>query len=419
MKKKILLFLTFLFLFSFVEAKSDFFDIKNHWAREYIEDLNDNELIEGYEDNTFRPNNEILNVEVYSIINKIANFTDEEEINLKDKQTAKWYYKDLKKAQAAGYVDINSDFKIEAISRLEIVKIISKLYELNYKENDFDYFKDCSSLGSDEKKAVTSLVENNIVMGYKSNFRPYGKLTRAEFSKIISKSKKNLNLINSKKNQEEVENQEDFIEYKRDLEDLIDDVKGMDIKRYSQESLSNLNAKIFNAEKILKEDVGISILKKSIEEIKEAIRELKYIEENPKLIFNIRDEEGKAVDANILVNNRDFSNGDRIEPGRYFVVISSKGKKGYQTYVIVDDEEKNIDIVLEDEDKDLFKLVLSEGMHSDRDTFKKHERVTIKFDIPNNKEIEKFTINGSEKTVIGDEFIFLINEDSYAKVIYK
>lgn len=418
MKKKTFLLLTFLFLFSSVEAKVDFVDTKDHWAREYIEDLNENQLIKGYENNTFKPDNEILNVEVYSIINKIADFNQEEEINLKDEKTAKWYYEDLKKAQAAGYVNINSDFKIEAISRLEISKIISKIYNLNSTNNNLDYFNDCDTLSLSEKNAISSLVENKIVMGYKNNFRPYGKLTRAEFSKIISISQQELKL--PEKDIEKDKDSDEEKESKEKLKDLIEEAKNIDKKRYSQESISNLNAKIFNAERVLRENSDYIELNRSIEEIEEAIRRLKYIEENPKLIFNIRDEDNEKIDANILINSREFINGDKIEPGRYFVVISAKGKKDYQTYVIVDDEEKEINIILEDEDNDLFKLTLSEGLYTDNgNTFKKNERVTIKFDIPRGKEIDKFMINNREKKVIGDEFIFLISEDTYAKVIYK
>lgn len=416
MQKKNILLLAFVFLFTNVYAMEDFTDTSTHWAKEYIEDLNNKNLIKGYENNTFRPDNEILNVEVYSIINRIASYNKEEEINLslEDKENESWYYKDLKKAEAAGYVKIDNNFKIEPITRLEMSKIIAKVYDLKDNDTEVNYFKDYNYLNLDEKKAVSALVKNNIIKGYEDNtFRPEGKLTRAEFCKIISLSQKNLTLPNIDK---EVEDIDELNNLKNDLLNLIKKTKYMDLSRYSQESISNLNSAIFKGEKILEENSTITEVKEMIKEIEEASRSLKYISEDQKLVFNIVDNEGNKVDAKILINDEEFINGSKIAPGRYFVRINYENMQEYQTYLIVDNEDKEINIELKKESKEKYKLHLSKGLSSSSDSYNKNERVTVKVNIPDGMEIDEFLVNGKEKHLLSDEYIFFITEDTEIKV---
>ena len=60
--------------------------------------MSDSKLLLGYTDGSFKPNNYILNVETYTIINRIFKFdnytTDKINSNL-DSHKDKWYYNEL------------------------------------------------------------------------------------------------------------------------------------------------------------------------------------------------------------------------------------------------------------------------------------------------------------------------------------
>lgn len=419
MQKKFLIILTFVFLFSSVYARENFIDIDGHWAKEYIEDLNRDELIKGYEDNTFKPNNEILNVEVISIINKIIKFDKQEEIEFENDSQAQWYYEDLKKAKAAGYIEIDKNFEIKPISRVEMCQIISKVYKLDGYDFDVSYFKDCNDLSKEEKQAISALVMNKIVNGYENGlFNPEGKLTRAEFSKIISISIDTFSSENvENKNEEHIV--ENIDELKEKLLELIKKSKDLELERYSQESISNLNSEIFIAEKILGSSTDKKEFLDSINKIEEAVRNLKYISNNPKLTFEVKDSNGQNIDFSILLNDEDYENGKEIKPGRYFVRINSKGMEEYQTYIIVDDKDKIIEIQMEKENSDDFELKLSRGLSSEKSRYRRNERVTVKINIPNGMDLDSFIVNGKNKKLLSDEYIFLITEDTKIEAIFK
>ena len=107
-----------------------FKDISNHWAKDTILEFVEKEYIDGYEDNTFRPNNSITRAEFIKIVNNFFNLTEESDINFSDVKKDEWYYKDLRIAVAAGYIDGYEDNTFRAyenITRQEVAKIISKI----------------------------------------------------------------------------------------------------------------------------------------------------------------------------------------------------------------------------------------------------------------------------------------------------
>ena len=90
----------------FFEAKAtemSFKDVKaNHWAKEYIDSLAANNMMGGYPDGTFKPEQAITRAEVVTVINKAINRTpDKAAIDANSQNEKK--YKDLKKTHWAYY----------------------------------------------------------------------------------------------------------------------------------------------------------------------------------------------------------------------------------------------------------------------------------------------------------------------------
>lgn len=82
-----------------------FSDISGSWAREYINRAAARGLIDGYEDGTFRPNQNIKRDEAMKIINKVLFRTPDKEHFLPDmikwpdnSNTDAWYYTDVQEA---------------------------------------------------------------------------------------------------------------------------------------------------------------------------------------------------------------------------------------------------------------------------------------------------------------------------------
>ena len=169
-----------------------FSDIENHWAKAEIEDFASNGYVGGYDDNTFRPNNDITRAEFVTIINKYFGFTKAEGENFTDVNEDAWYYKDVCIGVREGYINGYQDGTFrpnEPITREEAASIVRTITGL--VENGSSKFTDDNEIGSWAKKAVYALSDNKIMSGYEDNtFRPKNKITRAEAVATLSRVRK-------------------------------------------------------------------------------------------------------------------------------------------------------------------------------------------------------------------------------------
>ena len=169
-----------------------FSDIENHWAKAEIEDFASNGYVGGYDDNTFRPNNDITRAEFVTIVNKYFGFTKAEGENFTDVNEDAWYYKDVCIGVREGYINGYQDGTFrpnEPITREEAASIVRTITGL--VENGSSKFTDDNEIGSWAKKSVYALADNKIMSGYEDNtFRPKNKITRAEAVATLSRVQK-------------------------------------------------------------------------------------------------------------------------------------------------------------------------------------------------------------------------------------
>ena len=79
--------------------KKGFEDANNHWANSYIEIMTSNDLLKGYEDNTFRPQNEITYAEAATILLRVLDIKDFEDTG------AEWATNAMNKAEELGLLN--------------------------------------------------------------------------------------------------------------------------------------------------------------------------------------------------------------------------------------------------------------------------------------------------------------------------
>jgi hypothetical protein len=182
----------------------NFKDINNHWAKKYIISLNTNKIINGYPDNTFKPDNHITRAESFTILSK-AFYKDYKTDNtisytFKDSNDipnwSKPYFNLLFENKIV-YGGINTYVYPKAyMTRLDFTIYISKILNLDKPTdnaiinfNDNEYIEDWSII------PIYNITKLGIMSGYADNtFRPNNKITRGEISKIIFNS---LDFINN------------------------------------------------------------------------------------------------------------------------------------------------------------------------------------------------------------------------------
>ncbi len=170
----------------------------NHWAHDCIVTLLREQIINGYEDGTIRPENNISREEVASVLAKVVAYK-----NLNAKAVPQDYdnlYTDRISSWAADYVNLttfnnifngypNKTFKgTNTISREEAAKVIAIAFNMELKEDYELTFADNSNISNWSMLYIEALIKNETINGYPDNtFRPQSEITRAEFFTIVCK----------------------------------------------------------------------------------------------------------------------------------------------------------------------------------------------------------------------------------------
>lgn len=163
-------------------------DIKNHWAEYDISLFTESNIVKGYEDGLFRPNNYITREEAFQVMsNYIGLSTTEAEVP--EDAVGRWSTKATKNLISrkiiVGYEDGTIKPQKE-ITRAEFAAMVFNYLINEQKLNDSFYsFHD---LGDGWYAVlIETLAGNNVISGYEDgNFRPNHNITRAEVIRIMS-----------------------------------------------------------------------------------------------------------------------------------------------------------------------------------------------------------------------------------------
>lgn len=159
-------------------------DIDNHWAKDQIIDWVNKDLINGYEDGTFKPDAKISRAEFMSLVNRAFGYSEKAAIDFKDVPADAWFADDVSKAKAAGYIDGYSDGTIKPdnfISRQEVAVIIMKITGIVPDLTATEKFHDSADIAVWSKGSIGAVVDANIMGGYPDGtFKAEGLITRAE-----------------------------------------------------------------------------------------------------------------------------------------------------------------------------------------------------------------------------------------------
>ncbi len=181
-------------------ATASFSDTKGHWAESYINAGVSAGYISGYSDGTFKPDKTVTRAEFAKMVNSAIGISNTTSINFSDAASSDWYYNDVRKAVAAGYVTGYDDGTFRAnnnIARQEAAVIISRIIT-NPTVSKTVTTSDKSSIASWALSGVNKVYAKGYMTGDANNYyRPTGNLTRAEAAKIIYSIIKNEEIVKS------------------------------------------------------------------------------------------------------------------------------------------------------------------------------------------------------------------------------
>lgn len=180
---------------SFSQPKS-FHDVTdNFWAKQVIDDLIDKEVISGFPDGTFRPNNHITREQFAVILVRAMNLPltprKSSFIDVADEYWATPYIEAAKKYLTAYQTDKGQLFKpTEMTLREEIVVAMVKSSNFALTNPEIlKQYKDSNSISEKLKSYIATGIQHHIISGYSKGsekfIKPLQPVTRAEVAQMV------------------------------------------------------------------------------------------------------------------------------------------------------------------------------------------------------------------------------------------
>lgn len=170
-------------------AAKSFTDTRGHWASQYIADAVSRGYVNGYENGSFKPNGSVTRAEFCKMINSALGLTSSDTIDFLDVSSNNWFYTDVRRAVAAGYISGYEDRSFRAndqITRQEAAVIISRIVAASNAYSDLSQLRDNGSISPWALDSAKTVFAKGYMAGDSNKkFNPNGKLTRAEAVKII------------------------------------------------------------------------------------------------------------------------------------------------------------------------------------------------------------------------------------------
>ncbi|MEG1149463.1 MAG: alpha/beta hydrolase domain-containing protein, partial [Niameybacter sp.] len=164
-------------------------DYEGHWANNSISKWMDKGIIQGYEDGTFKPKNEVSRAELATILTNIFGLVDTSAAKeYKDVEKNTWYAEAIAKVSSYGLMnDYEDNFNPKApATREEAAYAIAKAYKLTGESSQ--YFKDQEQISDWAEDEIASLVAGGYLSGRPGGtFAPKSILTRADIITMVDK----------------------------------------------------------------------------------------------------------------------------------------------------------------------------------------------------------------------------------------
>jgi hypothetical protein len=165
-------------------------DIEGHWAEEAMNRWVDRGIVKGYDDGTFGPDKFIKRAEFVALVNRTFGYATFSSTKFPDVSDDDWFAADVSKAVGAGYIKGYDDGTFrpdDNITRQEAALVFARIYDL--KKTDETYgFADIESIPDWSLWAVVAVAKAGLMTGYPDgSFGPTGNIKRAETVTVLDR----------------------------------------------------------------------------------------------------------------------------------------------------------------------------------------------------------------------------------------
>lgn len=172
-----------------ISSEQTYTDISGHWAEECIKRLSEKDIISGYDDGSFRPDNNITRAEFVKLIISAMNIPESGSDIFTDVSENDWYYGCISAGAERGIIDgYGDEFRPnDQIIRQDAAVIIFRVLNIPATSETAIDYDDADDISDYAKESVNTLTAENILNGSDGSFMPGKQTTRAEAAAMIEK----------------------------------------------------------------------------------------------------------------------------------------------------------------------------------------------------------------------------------------
>lgn len=179
------------------QEKPELQDISESWAKTEITELFNQEIIKGYPDQTFRPENPITRAEVAQILSNMMDHLQMEKKGNIAESNQPWYYPAMQRVKAAGWMmgDEKGDFLPNLnITRQDMFTILGRFGQWKMSDQEVDSvlgaFSDSQEISDYAKPYIAQMVKMGLIKGENGKLQPKQAISREEMAVIIYRALK-------------------------------------------------------------------------------------------------------------------------------------------------------------------------------------------------------------------------------------
>ena len=161
-------------------------DVKDHWAKAYLEKAYNDGLLKGFDDGTMQPDTKITGAQMITILTRILPTAQSQTAALGDDV---WYKDAASKALALGIITNNDVAALnDKMLRRQAIVMMADAFQLAdadpdlYKASQYDDFR---TLNNVDKRIFATLVNDGYIQGWENILMLDYDITRAEFVTIL------------------------------------------------------------------------------------------------------------------------------------------------------------------------------------------------------------------------------------------
>ena len=162
----------------------------NHWAYDSIDELSNSNILNGYANGKYGPENKVTRAQAAKIVASALKLPLESTYkpSYQDVPSTHWAYKEIRLLTEKGIFKNSTQFNANAfLSRAQLAKVLVLAYQIKMDDHHQVTFKDVPK--NYWHPYITTLAEVQITSGVSWNhFNPYGQVTRAQMAVFVDRA---------------------------------------------------------------------------------------------------------------------------------------------------------------------------------------------------------------------------------------